>query len=98
MLFRESRQKTRSSFDQHDSGCPGIDAPEVTGQCLSGNFGYGARHLDTRGAAADDHECEQPLALGVVASELRFLKRRQNAATDTGRIFYALEARAVLAQ
>src|SRR6266702_5318398 len=96
MLFREGRQKARSCFDQQDSGCPGIDAPEVTGQCLSRDFGYGARHLDTGGAAADDHECEQSLALGVVASELRFLKRGQNAATDSGRVFYALEARSDL--
>src|SRR6516165_177765 len=98
MLFREGRQKTRSCFDQHDSSCPGIDAPEVAGQGLSRDFGYGARHLDTGGAAADDHESEQPLALGVVASELRFLKRGQNAATDTGRVFDALEARGDLGQ
>src|SRR6516164_5325760 len=96
MSFREGRQQTRSSFDQHDSGCPGIDAPEVTGQCLSRNFGYGARHLDTGGAAANDHECKQPLALGVVASELRFLKRGQNVPTDTGSVFDALEARSGL--
>src|SRR6516165_8899638 len=97
MLLREGGEETRSGFEQHNSGRPRIDAPEVTGQCLSGHFGYGARHLHAGGAAADDHECEQPLALGVVASELRFLKRGQNAATDTGRVFYALEARSELA-
>jgi len=92
MLFREGRQNTRSSFDQHNSGCPRVDAPEVTGERLSCDFGYGACHFDAGGAAANDHECEQSVALGVVAGELRFLKRGQNAATDTGRIFYTLEA------
>jgi hypothetical protein len=58
MLFGEGWQKTWSSFDQHDSGCPGIDTPEVKGECLSRDFGYGARHLDTSGAAADYYECE----------------------------------------
>src|SRR6516225_158353 len=91
MLFRKGRQQARSGFDQYDSGCPGVNAPEVTGECLSRNFRYGARHFDTGGAASDDHECKQPLALGVVASELRFLKRGQNVPTDTGGVFDALE-------
>src|SRR5215469_16667312 len=91
MSFRERRQKTRSSFDQHDSGCPGIDTPEVTGERLSRDLGYGACHFDASGAAANDHECEQPFALTIVASEFRFLKGRQNVATNTGSIFDPLE-------
>ena len=80
-------------FNQHDSGCAGIDAPEVTGQCLSCDFGNRARHFDTGGAAPDDHECQQPLALGIISSELRLLKSGQNVATDTGSVFDALETR-----
>src|SRR6516162_7726198 len=91
MSFRERRQKTRSSFDQHDSGRPWIDAPEVTGEGLSRDFGYGACHFNAGGAAANDHEREQPFALAIVASEFRFLKGRQNVATDTGSIFDTLE-------
>jgi len=90
MLLREARQQTRSGFDQDDAGRPRIDAPEVTGKCLSRNFGYGPRHLDAGGAASDDHECEQPFTLGVISSELSFLKRGQNAATDTGSVLDAL--------
>src|SRR5215469_17531569 len=78
MVFRERREKTRSSFDQHDSGCPWIDPPKVPGQCLPRYFGYSARHFDARGATADDHECEQPFALTVLASDLCFFKSGQN--------------------
>src|SRR6516165_6904628 len=96
MLFGERRQKTRSSFDQHDSGCPWIDPPKVPGQCLSRNFGYSARHFDARGTTADDHECEQPFALTVLTSDLRFFKSGQNVPSNTGGVLDALEARSDL--
>jgi len=48
--------------------------------------------FDTGGAAApDDHECQQPFALGIISSELRLLKNGQNVATDTRSVFDALE-------
>ena len=93
MLLREGRQKSWSGFDEYDSGCSWIDAPEVTGKCLSRNFGYGVRHLDAGGAATDDYECEESFPLGVVSSEFRLLKSGQNVPTDTGRVFNALETR-----
>ena len=48
--------------------------------------------FDTGGAAPDDHECQQqPLALGIISSELRLLKSGQNVATDTRGVFDTLE-------
>jgi hypothetical protein len=90
MSLGEGRQKTRSSFDQYNSGGPRIDPSEVPSQCLSRDFGYGARHFYSGWAAADDHKCEQPHALSVVSSELRILKSGKNVATDTGSVLDAL--------
>ena len=93
MLLREVRQQTRPGFDQHDSGRPRIDAPEVTGKCLSCNFSYGARHLDAGWAAPDDHECEQPFALSIISNHFRLLKRGQDASANTRSIFNPFETR-----
>ncbi len=75
MLLEKVRERTRPGFVQDNSGRPRVEAPEVTCKRLSRNFGYGARHFDAGRAAPDDHECEQPFALGIIADELGFLKR-----------------------
>ena len=50
------------------------------GQRLAGDFRDRAGHLDAGRAAADDHEGQQPRALGLVVRELGLLEREQDAA------------------
>src|SRR5262249_14618709 len=69
---------------------------KVPGQCLPRYFGYSARHFDACGATADDHECEQPFALTVLASDLCFFKSGKNVPSNTGGVLDALEARSDL--
>ena len=60
---------------------------------MARNLGDRARHLDTGGAAADDHERQEPLPLGLIARELRLLEPEQDVAADAGGVLDALEPR-----
>ncbi len=67
-----------------------IDA-EIRRQRALGELRDRARHFDAGRPAADDHEVEQPPALGRIRFGLRLLERQQDAAAQIGGVVDRLE-------
>jgi hypothetical protein len=66
---------------------------EVAHQHRCRDLGDRARHLHPGRSAADQHEGEEPPALGLVRGGLRLLEGEEQAAADRGRVVERLEAR-----
>src|SRR3974377_2096228 len=92
MFHRESRQQTRSGFDQYDSRRPRIDTPEVAGEGLSRGLRNRSGHPNPRRAATDDYERKKPPAFILVFGKLRLLESGEDTTANTRAILDALKA------
>ena len=91
----ERREQARRRLHQDDARGARVDRAEVLGKRAVCQLGDRAGHLDAGRAAADDHEIQQPRALGRVGLGLGLLEGEQDAAADVGRVVDGLQPRAL---
>ena len=85
-------EKARPRFYQRHPGQARVDRAKVGRQRLAREFRDGARHFDSRRAAADDDEAQQPLARRGVVLDLSLFEGQQYAPANQRRVVDAFES------
>ncbi len=85
-------EQSGPAFQQQDGGIAWVDATEIAPQRVAAQLGHCARHLYSRGAAADDDKGEQRLAAHRVGLALRLLESQQHPFPDSDGVLEALES------